>query len=217
MFRALLYGCVKYSCLLWLRLYNRLSIEAVDEVPRRGAFIVAANHCSNLDPVVIGAACPRRLRFMAKEELFRIPLLGPLIRALGAVPVPRSDRQGAAAVLRLTLARLEASESVILFPEGTRSRDGRLKGLEGGVALLAVKTGLPVIPAFISGSYEALPGGAPFPRPVKIRLRFGSPLRAAELLPEGSEKERRQALLRRLERELLSLQSSMAGGADDHP
>lgn len=215
MFKTLLYWLVKHSCLLWFRLYNRLSIEAIEQIPRQETFILAANHCSNLDPLIVGSACPRRLRFMAKEELFRIPLLGPLLRALGAVPVPRSDRQGAAAVLRLTLARLEAAESVLLFPEGTRSRDGKMKALEGGVALLAVKTGLPVIPAFVSGSYEALAGGASFPRPVKIRLRFGAPLRASELAPEGSERQRRQRLLCRLEEELLSMEASM-GGADAH-
>lgn len=213
MFNTLLYGVVKAFCLLWLRLYHRLSVEAVHHVPRQGAFIVAANHCSNLDPVIVGVACPRRLRFMAKEELFRVPLLGALIGALGAVPVPRADRQGAAAVLRLTLSRLEGKENVLVFPEGTRSRNGRLGALEGGVALLAVKTGLPVVPAYVDGSYRALPSGASFPHPVKIRLFFGQPIRASEFAGEMPEREMRKQFLLRLEEELRGLEEQVSGGA----
>jgi 1-acyl-sn-glycerol-3-phosphate acyltransferase len=210
----LLYAVVKTVCFGWFCVFNRLSREGTDHIPRRGAFILAANHCSNLDPVVVGAACPRRLRFMAKEELFRVPLLGTLIDALGAVPVPRSDRQGAAAVLRLTLSRLEAAESVLVFPEGTRSRDGRLGKLEGGVALLAIKTGLPVIPAFLSGTFEALPSGVSFPRPSKIRLRFGEPLEAASW-SDLPEREARRAFLCALEERFRALESSSGGARSD--
>lgn len=207
MINRFFYAIVKYSCWLWLLLYNRLTITGIENIPPQRPFIVAANHASNLDPVIVGVACPEQLRYMAKEELFRIPILGSMIRILGAVPVPRGNRQGAAAVLKLILSRLEHDENVLLFPEGRRSLDGKLQHLEGGVALLAMKTGAPIIPVYVQGSFEALQSKAAFPRPTRICVHFGKPLNTGESTDGLPDREARKALMRALENQMQQMEA----------
>jgi 1-acyl-sn-glycerol-3-phosphate acyltransferase len=166
--------------------------------------IVASNHASLADPPLIGAVFPVRLRYLAKDSLFRVPVLGFLIRALGAIPVAREDSQKAGVVMKLLLERLGAGDSVLLFPEGSRSPDGRVKPLESGVAFLSVKVGAPVIPVYIGGSFEAWPRGRAFPRPLRLTVRIAAPIFPDEGIK--SERERRGALMNALERELLAME-----------
>lgn len=196
------YALIKYFCWGWLLLYHRLTIKGRGNIPSERPFIVAANHCSNLDPVIVGVACPEKLRYMAKAELFDVPILRHLIKALGAVPVPRENRQGAAAVLKLFLSRLEREENVLLFPEGRRSPDGKLQPMEGGVALLAMKTGAPIVPVYVKGSFEALKSKAVFPRPTRISVHFGKPLHSGHFKQNLSEREARKALMGALEEQM---------------
>jgi 1-acyl-sn-glycerol-3-phosphate acyltransferase len=193
---------------LFFRLYNRLEVRGLSGVPKEGPMIVASNHASFVDPPLIGAVLPMRLRYLAKESLFRVPLLGFLIRTLGAVPVTREDSQRAGAVMKLLLALLKGGESVLLFPEGSRSADGRLKPLEAGVAYLSVKTGIPVLPVYVKGSYEAWPRGRAMPRPSKLKLSISRLLYPDPDIP--NERERREKLMRSLETELLVMED----GAD---
>ncbi|MDR1885448.1 MAG: 1-acyl-sn-glycerol-3-phosphate acyltransferase [Synergistaceae bacterium] len=206
-FQNIFYYIVKNFFLVVFTLYNRLEVRGLSNVPRGSAMIVASNHASNIDPPLIGGAYPARLRYLAKESLFRVPVLGFLIRALGAIPVTREDSQRAGAVMKLMLARLRDGESVLIFPEGSRSRDGRLKPLEGGVALLSVKSGVPVLPVFVGGSHGVCPAGKFFPRPVKLTLTFSRPIFPSDE-PIG-DREKRERLMRELEGELVA----MAGGA----
>jgi len=173
--------------------------------------IVASNHASNLDPFVVGSSFPRKLRYLAKEELFRNPLEGAAIRALGAVPVAREDHQRAGAVLKMCLEQLSAGRSLLLFPEGTRSSDGRLKPLEQGAAFLSLKSGAPVVPAYLSGSFESFPRGASFPRPSRFRLYFAPPIRPEAFRGAAGERAAREALTARLEETLARLE------AEAHP
>lgn len=207
MIQRIFYGFIKVFCRTWLMLYHRMTIEGIGNIPGERPFIVAANHCSNLDPVIVGVACPEQLRYMAKAELFDVPVLSHVIRALGAVPVPRGDRQGAAAVLKLILSRLNMNENVLLFPEGKRSTDGQLQPLQGGVALLALKTGAPIIPVYVQGSFEALASRARFPRPVKITVHFGQPVRTRDF-PGLPEKEIRKALMDEVEGRLREMEEA---------
>ncbi|MDR1732030.1 MAG: 1-acyl-sn-glycerol-3-phosphate acyltransferase [Synergistaceae bacterium] len=154
-------------------LYNRFSIKWVEPLSGDKNVIVACNHCSNLDPLVVGVAFPRRLRYFAKEELFRPLLLGPIIRVLGAVPVSRVDNASAASALKGFFRLLEEGNDVLIFPEGSRSPDGTLQPLEGGVGLIAAHSGASILPVFISGTYRALPPGAFLFRPAKISVTFG--------------------------------------------
>ncbi len=208
MIRHGFYAVIKFFCRAWLLLYHRLELKGTSNIPDDRPFIVAANHCSNLDPIIVGVACPERLRYMAKSELFDVPILRHIIRALGAVPVPRSNQQGAAAVLKLILSRLNSDENVLLFPEGKRSPDGRLQPLQGGVALLALKTESPIVPVYVGGSYEALASQASFPRPTRLTVHFGPAIRVVDLDPELPERERRKALMSQLESELRKMEEA---------
>ena len=137
----LFYFFVKWFFYISLKVYNRISTRWLSPLPRRN-YIVIANHCSNLDPVVMGAIFPGRLRFLAKSELFEPFIFGSMVRALGATPVQKQDSQSAGAALRAFLKLLDDGENVLLFPEGGRSLDGKLQPLEGGAALIAMKSGL---------------------------------------------------------------------------
>lgn len=145
--------------------------SGLENIPEEGGVILAANHISNWDPPVAAAFVPRNVCYMAKEELFRIPLFGRAIRALGAFPVRRgaSDR----AAIRKAINLLSDGACLGVFPEGTRSRTGALGKAEPGLALLAVKSGAPVVPAAIVGTNRIFSKGCFFPR---VEIRYGKPL-----------------------------------------
>jgi len=153
-------------------IYNRLCVKWTEPLPKR-AVIIACNHCSNLDPLIIGRAFPRRPRYFAKEELFRPFIFGRLIRILGAVPVSRENNAAAAGALKGFLKFLKEGSDIVIFPEGGRSSDGKLMPLEEGVGLVASHSGAPILPAFIKGSHEAMPPGSAMVKPVKLSITFG--------------------------------------------
>jgi 1-acyl-sn-glycerol-3-phosphate acyltransferase len=202
----LFYSFVKNMFKMFFKIYNRLEVHGFDKIPRGTQVIVAANHASYVDPPLIGGVFPGRLRFLAKESLFRVPLIGFLVRALGAIPVEREDGQRAGAVMKNLLKLLDSGESVMLFPEGTRSSDGRLKPLEAGVAYLSVKTGVPVLPVHVAGSFKVWPKGKTFPRPSKLSFRAAPPIYPDTALT--GERERRDALLKSLETALFSMEAA---------
>lgn len=142
-------------------------------VPERGAVVIACNHISNWDPVLVGLACRRELHFMAKEELFRIRPFGAFIRAYNALPVRRGalDRRALAAALSV----LRKGGALLVFPEGTRSRTGDLGDARPGVAYLASAGGAVLVPAAIAGSHEL---SKALLRRRRVRVAFGEPLEA---------------------------------------
>ncbi len=176
----------------------------------RGPLIIAANHCSNLDPIVVGCVYPRRLRYLAKSSLFEVPILGRIIRWLGAIPARKEESAGAASALKTLVRLLDSGESVLVFPEGQRSPTGRLQPLEEGVGMLAAKTRCIIIPVFIKGSYDALPRHRSFYKPSKISVYFGSPFGPEKAAGTESSREIRKAVTKRLEEELRKL-SEKAG------
>ena len=197
--RHLFYTLTKIFCFIVLKLYNRLSVRWLASLPKEDPVIVVANHCSNLDPIIIGALFPRRLRYLAKSELFSTLGMSLLIRTLG---------QSAGAALKAFLDLLEKGENVLLFPEGARSLNGKLQPLQGGVALIAMKSGAPVIPAFIKGSFESMPPGASFVRPNRIQVTFGDAIYPRELETGLSAKDSRQQFLDRVYEALENLEKS---------
>jgi 1-acyl-sn-glycerol-3-phosphate acyltransferase len=163
------YDFSKAAVRIWARTVLRARVSGAANVPMDGPLIVACNHLSYLDPPIMGCLCPRRIRYMAKKELFEMPVLGTMIRALGAYPV---DRHGSAtAAIRRSLSVLEAGGAVGIFPEGTRNRDGTVAP-QTGVALLASLAKAPVVPACIRGSDRAL-------RLARVDVAFGPPLSLA--------------------------------------
>lgn len=153
-----------------------------EAVPKSGALIVAPIHLSHLDPPAVACGCNRMLRFMAKEELFK-GAFGWLISSLGAYRVRRGE--GDTESIRFTIAALERGEAVIIFPEGTRGDGKRIGPLSAGVALIAKKTGAPVLPVGIVGTHVALPKGAKKPKRSRIRIVYGKPFTFAEVAGEG--------------------------------
>ena len=148
--------------------------------PGRGGLLLA-NHQSFLDPVLIGLPLNRSVTFLARDSLFRTPLLGGYMRAMKTLPIARGAP--ATAVMRSALAAMDAGELVGLFPEGTRTADGTLGDLKPGFVTLARRGGVPVYPVGIAGAFEALPRSRklPIPGPGRVRVVFGEPLDPAAL------------------------------------
>ncbi len=172
----------------------RARAYGTENVPREGPLIVACNHISYLDPPAL-CFCPRRISFMAKKELFEIPVLGPAIRGVGAYPV---DRHGSAkAAIKRSLAVLQSGGVVGIFPEGTRNLKGDIVP-QTGVALLASMSGAPVLPACVVGGDRASKLG-------QMKVAFGKPL----VLATGGKATRDD--LAKFTQEIMSAIQALAG------
>ena len=175
-------GC--HLCRWIARAFFALSVEGQAHVPESGPVILAPNHVSYLDPVVVGISTHRRVHFMAKKELFRNPLVGWLLHGLQAYPVTRERVDPS--TLKRTLSLLAAGQVVLMFPEGTRG-DGRTLGpAKSGIAVVAARSGAAVVPVFHWGAEQALPRGSRRVRRVPLRVRFGPPL----TFPAGGRADR---------------------------
>lgn len=159
---------------LLLRMYCRGRVTGAEHLPATGPALIAANHASVLDPPFLGAATRRPLTYLARATLFDHRLFGAVIRRTNAIPVDRDG--GGPAGLRVVLQALAAGRAVVLFPEGTRTRDGRLQPLKPGVGLIALKSAAPVVPAWIEGSFRVLGRNRRLPRPARVEVRFGPPV-----------------------------------------
>jgi len=167
-----LYFLAKVLCFIFFKGFFRTEVTGQENIPKSGPFILAANHTSFLDPPLLGFACPRVLHYLARSTLYRNRFFSFLISSLHAIPL---DREGSALALKKALAVLQRKQALVIFPEGTRSPDGQLQPPRPGIGFIAQKSGAPVIPVFISGSHQALPVGARFIRPAKIRIKIGPP------------------------------------------
>ncbi len=145
-----------------------------ERVPNEGPVILAANHASFVDPPLVGAPLSRAINYLAREDLFRNPIVGAVIRSWNSVPVDRDG--GGAAGLKAILDRLLAGGGILLFPEGTRTRDGALQPARAGIGLVVIKSTCPVIPVRIFGSYEAFGRHLKVPRPRRIMIKYGEPM-----------------------------------------
>lgn len=159
----------------------RIQVEGLENVPKEGGVILCGNHFHVNDPIIVGICVPRKVAFMAKQELFTVPVLRTIIRGLGAFPVKRGHPDRAA--LRHAMEVLKSGRCFGIFPEGTRNRSGKLAKAEPGTAYFALKTGATVIPVGITGTYKLFS---------PVRVRFGppvdlSPYRSAKLTSEVLE------------------------------
>ncbi|MFG3321570.1 lysophospholipid acyltransferase family protein [Streptomyces sp. NPDC048171] len=164
-----------------LRLVFRPRIEGLDHVPASGAAIVAGNHLSFSDHFLMPAVLRRRITFLAKAEYFTGPgLKGRLtaffFRSAGQIPVDRSGKEAGQAAIREGLGVLAKDELLGIYPEGTRSHDGRLYKGKVGVAVMALRAGVPVVPCAMIGTFEAQPPGRKIPKVHPVVIRFGEPL-----------------------------------------
>ena len=169
-----LYRVSSFFLGLLFRYYNRWEVSGREHIPDSGGVILIANHTSYADPPIAGPACPRPVSFMAKSELFRIPIFSALIRRTHAFPVQRGAADQHA--LRRAVRLLKREQVLLIFPEGKRSADGRLQPFEPGAAFIALASGAAVVPMAIDGADRLLPRGKPILLPGKLRLRFGPPV-----------------------------------------
>ena len=147
-------------------------VIGAENMIEEGPCIIAANHCSYLDPPLVGVACKRAIHYLARKSLLDIPVLGPILPELNVIPVDQknADRSALMGAIRV----VKNGGAVLIFPEGTRSPDGELQSAQPGLGMILAKTGAPVVPMLISGSYGALPRDRWLARRVPISVRVGS-------------------------------------------
>jgi len=196
----MLYQITRFIISVYFTLYHRLSVSGKEKIPQNRPVIVASNHASYLDPPLVGYTfCPRVLKFVAWEKLFKVPILGAYMKKIGAVPVSPEDKNSSAALLRMVMGFIHDGYSVYICPEGHRTEYGTLQPLEGGVSILSIKTGAPVVPVWAGGTYRAMSPHMKFPRPRKLYVVYGDPIFPAEIPQELTEKEKRKYILEKIE------------------
>jgi len=177
--QRLWYDVLRVVCRLTAILLFRIRCRGREFVPLDGGGLVLSNHQSHLDPVLVGLATDRRLNYLARDTLFRFAPFRWLINSLDAIPL---DREGLGlGGLKETLKRLKRGELVLIFPEGTRTRDGEVGTLKPGFCALARRAGVPLLPVGIDGAFDSWPRSRLLPAPAVIHIQFGEPLEPAEI------------------------------------
>ena len=165
----------------WARLFCQIAgvrviIEGAEKLQPQAGYIYCANHLSQFDIFSFQGYFPLGFRWLAKEELFKVPFLGRAMTNAGAIAINRSHGREAVKSLQQAAERIKAGTSILIFPEGTRSPDGTLQPFKGGAMLLAIKAGVPIVPIAFVGSYSVLPKGTFFTRPGTITIKIGDPV-----------------------------------------
>lgn len=162
------YWILKSVLIFISKLFFRIKVTGLEHIPQKTNFIIAANHVSFLDPLLIMAAVPQKIYCIALRDLYKIFWIGWFLHLVEALPSGSASEKA--------IGLLDRNKNVGLFPEGGVSRDGKLRGFRRGVALLAFKTGRPVVPCAVFGTYDSLPFGAKFPKPGPLKLKIGKPV-----------------------------------------
>jgi len=185
-------------------LYFRSRAFHAERVPRTGPVILASNHASFLDPFLVGASVSREINYLARDDLFRFPVIGWLLRQWQSVPVNREG--GGAKGLKAILDRLLAGGAIILFPEGTRTRDGKLQPARSGIGLTVIKSPAPVVPVRVFGTFEAYNRHMRLPRPRRVEVKFGQPMVFERLRAEAEtcSKERLKQIYQEVADEIMA-------------
>ena len=189
--------------------YFRWRVFDAENVPLDGGVILASNHSSFLDPPLVGSGLKRDINYLARESLFRFPGIGALLRSWNAVPVDRDG--GGARGLKTILDRLLAGNAIILFPEGTRTKDGRLQPARSGIGLTVIKSTAPVVPVRVFGTFEAYGRQHKIPRPYRVAVRYGKPLDFAALRAEAKtcDKARLKEIYQQVADEIMAAIASL--------
>lgn len=213
----MLYETLKRTVAPTGRLILRPVVEGLDNLPASGPVIVASNHLSLADPFVIPVVVPRRVTFLAKAEYFEgSGVSGAFLRwlfsALDQIPVQRGGQRGAKAALDTALQVLENGDAFGIYPEGTRSPDGRMYRGHTGVGWLALTSGAPVVPVGLIGTDRIIPIGKRLPRLHRPTMRFGAPLDFSHYAGEASSPQARRAVTDEITRAILELSGQEYAG-----
>lgn len=176
--------------------FCRFRVTGRENWPDEGGALICANHQSYLDPPLVGLTCSRRLTYLGRDTLFRHRFLGWLITFLDTIPIDREG--GGLAGLKETLRRLKRGDMVLIFPEGTRTRDGQLQSLKPGFCAVARRSKVPLVPVALDGAYDAWPRTSPLPRGGRLAVVIGEPISAAEVA-QYEDEELVAELARRME------------------
>jgi 1-acyl-sn-glycerol-3-phosphate acyltransferase len=194
--------------------YFRWRVYGTENVPEQGGVILASNHASFLDPPLVGSGLKRDINYLARESLFRFPGIGALLRSWNAVPVDRDG--GGARGLKIILDRLLAGNGIILFPEGTRTKDGNLQPARSGIGLTVIKSTAPVVPVRVFGTFEAYGRHRKFPRPHRVVVKYGRPMNFEALRAEAKvcDKARLKEIYQQVADEIMAAIAKLEPKAD---
>ena len=191
------YGFFHYLAANLHSMWFRGEVAGSDNFPLDGPFLIASNHASHLDPPLVGCHVPRQMRFFARKSLWKSRVLGWWMNQVETIPVERDS--GDIGAIKRVLQALAENRAVVLFPEGTRSLDGHLQKPKPGVGLMACKTGVPVVPCRVFGSFEAFGKGSALPRfGTPISIVFGPPIPASDYDDPAAGKARYEQAAQRI-------------------
>jgi len=187
------YTVSRFILFLLFKMFFRLRIFGRENFPSEGPVIVAPNHVSFLDPMIVGVAAPRKLNYLARDTLFRSRLFARILHLVHVSPIKRET--GDINAFKLALNRLSQSKPVLVFPEGTRSKDGDLQGPKSGIGFLQTVSGARILPCYVKGSMDAWPRHSRFPRPGHVSVYFGKAM-SFDNKSSGGKKERYMSVTR---------------------
>ena len=186
--KPLIYRISRFFIFLWIKVWFRYQTRGKNYVPLTGGCLIASNHASFLDPPVITCSIPHRhVRFIARDTLFQTRLSIWWAANVGIVKIDRT--KGDVAALKDAIDVAKQGGVLCVFPEGTRTEDGKLQQPKAGIGFLIEKAGVPVVPAYVDGTFSAFPKGARWASPCKVRVFFGKPVLPFELRQYGKGKE----------------------------
>lgn len=176
---------------LYLRFYHRHRVVGLDNEPRSGGLLVVANHASQVDGVVLGCSLNRPVHIMVKQEAFLNWFTGWFLRSCLSFPVNREHPEPS--TIKHAFGILKGNAALGVFPEGTRSPNGRVRAFKSGAIRLAIKTRVPILPVYMSNTHRIMPPGAWLPQPAQITVKVGAPLDTAKMLADGLSEDQIQS------------------------
>ena len=184
--KARWFWLARWICRVFCLLFFHIRTYGRDNIPKKGPFIIVSNHQSYLDPIFCAGLIKRHSHFVARDTLFNNWFFGPLITSVNAIPVKLGEPDISA--MRKVLEKLKKGDGVTLFPEGTRTHDGKITPFKPGLGLLSRRGNAPIVPALIDGAFECWPRHKKLFRPGRIRVTYGKPISPEQVKEMGDEK-----------------------------